>query len=329
METSDIWLVCSNATGSSRYIPTSKKTYEALWNAGIKVSLEKITVATDPPFPTPGMIFYVDFEDLGIIDPSGEPKLLRDREMVKAMKKLTAALHGTSLDAAKKIIEQRGFQSSIVGVNNTTDGKEGVYCEGNNRRHCCLGYSTLAFADGEHIADTTLYSCFFEMFVDREVGTGVRGQFVQPPSSIFITGLYIHALPLQKLFEKGWMGQFVYSPKIYDQMKDHKFIRDRLNPKAAADDRYPNPVQQRATSQPATDSSASLSMGSSERSSSATGDSISHRDWNCRDCDFLHTGTDSTSWWCVKCEKQQPWDMSSFEQFKDVPARGRPRESRS
>jgi hypothetical protein len=275
------------------------------------------------------MIFYVDFEDLGIIVPSGEPKLFRDREMVKAMKKVTAAMHGTSLDAAKKIIEQRGFQSSIVGVHNTTDGKEGVYCEGNNRRHCCLGYSTLAFADAENIADTNLYSCYFEMFVDREVGTGIRRQFVQPPGSIFITGLYVHALPVQMLFETGWLGIFRYSPKIYDQMKDHKFIRDRLNQGAVVDQGYrnPNPGQRRATSQPVTDSSASLSTGSSDRSSSATGDSILHKEWTCRVCNFVHTGADSTSWHCVKCP-EPTWNLSSFEEFKDVPQRGRPRESR-
>jgi hypothetical protein len=109
-------------------------------------------------------------------------------------------------------------------------------------------------------------------------------------------------------------------------VKDHKFIRDRLNPRAAADQgiRYPNQGQQRATSQPLTDSSSSLSTGSSERSSSS---SISHRDWNCRVCNHPHTGTDVTSWRCVKCEESK-WDVSSFEEFKDVPTRGRPRESR-
>jgi len=229
--------------------------------------------------------------------PSGETVLLRDPKMVDAMKKMTAALHGTGLEAAKKIIERRGFQPSQVGVHNTTDGKEGVYCEGNNRRHCCLGYSTLAFADAENIADTTLYSCFIEMFVDRAVGKSLHNQFVQPPGSIFITGLYVHALPVQKLFETGWLGQFVYSPKIYDQMKNHKFVRDRLNQRAVVDQgiRNPNPGQRRATSEPVTDSSTSQSTGSSDRSSSVTGD-IVHQDWTCRTCKFVHTGADRASW---------------------------------
>ena len=46
------------------------------------------------------------------------------------MKKMLAALHGTSLPAAKIILEQGGFKSSDVGVHNTTGGLEGVYCEG-------------------------------------------------------------------------------------------------------------------------------------------------------------------------------------------------------
>ena len=244
------------------------------------------------------------------------------------MKTMKAALHGTSLDAAKIIIEQGGFRSSEVGVHNTTGGLPGVYCEGNNRRHCCLGYSTLAFPDPENIADTTLYSGFIEMFVDRAAGKRAGLQFVQPPDSIFITGLFIHALPVQLLFKGGWYGVFRYTPKIYDQMKDHKFIRDRLNPRAAADQgiRYPNQGQPRATSQPLTDSSSSQSTGSSERSSSATGESIIFKDWNCRVCDFLHAGADNASW---KCLNYPGWNTTSFEEFKDVQPRGRALESRS
>ena len=215
----------------------------------------------------------------------------------------------------------------MVGVHNTTGGLAGVYCEGTSRWHCCAAYSTLTFSDSENSDDTNLYSAYIDLFVDRSAGRTTSHQWVQQPDSIIIAGLFIHVVPIQKLFAKGYFGQFRFSPKIYEQLQDHKFIRDRLNPRTVADQgtRFPNQGQQRSTSQPLTDSSSSQTAGSSDRSSSS---SVPHREWSCRKCAHIHAGIDINAFRCVNCEESK-WDLSAFEQFKDVPTRGRPRESKS
>ena len=294
--------------------------------AGFKVRFEKIILAAKAPFESPGVFFFVDIIDLGILMPSGKIKILRNHEKVHELKKLLAALHGTSIPAAKLILEQGGFQASLNGVHNTTAGLEGVYCEGTNRWHNCAGYSTLTFSDPENSDDTNLYSAFLELYVDRSNGRSTSGQWVQQPDSIVITGLFIHVVPVQKLYEKGHYGNLRFSSNLFEQLQNHKFIRDRLNPKAVADPGFglPNPGQQRSSSQPLTDSSSSQTTGSSDRSSSST---TVHREWNCRKCEHHHAGIDADSVRCVACAESK-WDMSEFAQFRDVPQRARPRESR-
>ena len=256
--------------------------------------------------------------------------------MLAKMKSLTAALHGNSLGAAEEIIEQRGFTPAQI----ITDGKEGVYCEGVNRKHCCTGYSTLDFPDAVNMSDTIVYSTYFELFVDRQCGTSTSGQVVQPPDSIIVAGMYIHALPITHLYAKGYLGWWVYTKSLYDSIKNHKFVRDRLvQPRDPASNqtdadqgiRIPAPGQRRTASVPLTDSSTSVSTNSSDlegtadelkrlsltRSSSTAAGAA---DWTCRSCKHVHTGANQVQWQCVNC---RTWKVDDFEQFKHVPQRGR------
>ena len=106
-------------------VPTLEKTREALSRSGIKVSLKNLSTASDAPCKTTGSFFYADFEDLAVWQPSGKTTLLRDPKMLMEMKSsLTAAFHGTSLGAAREVIERRGFTQAL----NVTEGKQGVYC---------------------------------------------------------------------------------------------------------------------------------------------------------------------------------------------------------
>ena len=195
------------------------------------------------------------------------------------------------------------------------------------------------------MSDTIVYSTYFELFVDRESGKSTGGQFVQPPDSIIVAGMYIHALPITHLYAKGWLGWWTYTNSLYDSIKNHKFVRDRLvQQRVAASNqtdadqgiRIPAPGRRRTASVPLTDSSTSQSTNSSDlegtadelkrltltRSSSTAAGAA---DWTCRNCKHVHTGANQAQWRCVNC---QTWRADDFEQFKDVTQRGRARGSK-
>ena len=162
--------------------------------------------------------------------------------------------------------------------------------------------------------------------------------------------MYIHALPVTQLYVDGFKGWWTYTDSLYESIKTHKFLRDRLlqprdllyrDPASNQTDadqgiRIPAPGQRRTASQPPPDSSTSVSTNSSDlegaaedlkrlsltRGSSTAADAA---DWTCRNCEHVHTGVNQGKWQCVNC---RTWRLEDFEQFKDVPTRGRARASK-
>ena len=131
---------------------------------------------------------------------------------------------------------------------NKTEGRRGVYCEGAHRRQNTASYSTMNFAAGDS-EDLNLYSVFFELAVNRAVGSSANKQWVQPPDSIIIAGMHLHCLPVTKLYSPGFLGWCTAANSVLDTIKTHKFLRGKA---AGADQgiRFPTPGQRRTSSQP-------------------------------------------------------------------------------
>ena len=97
-----------------------------------------------------------------------------------------------------RIIRDRGFTEAL----NMTDGKCGVYCEGDHRKRCAIPYAAMNFPSARAMDAVTLYSALFDIAVNREKGYTANKQWVQPPWSIIISGVYIHALPIARCTPK-------------------------------------------------------------------------------------------------------------------------------
>ena len=132
------------------------------------------------------------------------------------------AFHGTSLDSGATIIRE----GSVTGVCATQE-KTGVYCEREARKACCLTYAPHTL-----IADTDSYglitTAIFELIVDRAVGQTVNdGQWVQPPESIIITGVYTHIASVTSLYDKGYLGWYKIHESVYNNLKLIKIAAER------------------------------------------------------------------------------------------------------
>jgi hypothetical protein len=191
-------------------------------------------------------------------------------------KELEAALHGTSLGALSKIVHDQGF----TPAKNITDNKQGVYCEGRARRLNAIKYSTLNFTRDQTSTDLTLYSALVDIAVNREYpyGRTANSQWVQDPGSILINGVYIHALPVGKLYEEGYLGEWTISNSMCESLRDHPFLRNYL---ASQGIRFPTPGLPRSSSQPplktARGSDGMISSASSSLASSVTANTSA--DW--------------------------------------------------
>ena len=183
---------------------TQEKAQQALRSHGIEVKLHDLMPTEDGPAKTPGIFFYVDFEKISapffIAYPADQAPKSRDPTMMELGPgdALQTATHGASMGAAKKIIADRRITEAL----NKTEGKRGVYCEGAHRRQNTTQYSTLNFSASDS-DDLNLYSAYFELGVNRSVGTTTHKQWVQPVDSIIISGMYIHCLPVTKLYTTG------------------------------------------------------------------------------------------------------------------------------
>ena len=115
---------------------------------------------------------------------------------------LQTAFHGTSVHSVKDILLE-GFAKA----RNTTAGKKGVYCERSDRRVSCLSYMTHSMGP-EDVHPNILWSAIVECIVNRDVGSSVKKQWVQPPDAIAPVAVYLHAINANDLMKKGFVGWF-------------------------------------------------------------------------------------------------------------------------
>jgi hypothetical protein len=108
-------------------------------------------------------------------------------------------------------------------------------------------YSTLNFSKDKESKDLTLYSALFDIAVNRENGCAANKQWVQPPWSIIITGVYIHALPMGRLYTDGFLGDWTFANSVNESFRNHPFLQNYL---ADQGTRIPAPGLQRSSSQP-------------------------------------------------------------------------------
>ena len=190
-----------------------------------------IHLGSEVPFPTPGRFLYIAFENVHVCE-APQNSVEKNAEAFKMHSltgELQSALHGTSLGAAAQIIRDRCF----TPAKNITERRQGVYCEGGARKAQSRMYSTLNFPRYTHIdnldeIDTCMYSIFFDIAVNRDKGYTVHHQWVQPPETIIIAGIYVHALPFGKLFADGFRGHFMYASSVHQSIHEHPYVVHHL-----------------------------------------------------------------------------------------------------
>ena len=92
------------------------------------------------------------------------------------------------------------------------------------------------FSRKEDSDDLILYSAYFELAVNREVGMSTHKQWVQHPDSIIIAGVYIHCLPATELYTPEFLGWWTVAPSVFDSIRTHKFLSDRQEKTMIVDD---------------------------------------------------------------------------------------------
>ena len=206
----------------------------------------------------------------------------------------------------------------------------------------------------------SIYSAFFDLAVNREVGTTANKQWVQPVDSVIIAGMYIHCLPVAKLYVNGYNGWWTIASSVFESIRTHKFLRDRSEDTVAGNEtgadqgtRIPAQGQRRTSSQPpvksarsgepAPDDSSSPSPSSSNSEADNTAKGLSRLsltpgdvtilsrqapanppDWTCKNAECQHVMKDEcrNCWQCTKCGQ---WRTQDFEQYENQPQRGRSR----
>ena len=77
-----------------------------------------------------------------------------------------------------------------------------------------------------HSVEPCVYGITIEAMLDRTKGGKVRGQAPQRAGTFYLTGIYIHALPIAKAFQKGMYGWFRIHRNVFtDRLRDHPLER--------------------------------------------------------------------------------------------------------
>jgi hypothetical protein len=109
----------------------------------------------------------------------------------------------------------------------------------------------LNFTQDQFSDDTHLYSGYFDLGVNRAFGsTANKTQWVQDPDSVMITGLYVHCLPVTKLYAPGFVGWWITADTMYDHIKFHKILHGKAVTGTSQGVRIPTPGPHQSSSQP-------------------------------------------------------------------------------
>ena len=140
-------------------------------------------------------------------------------------------------------------------------------------------------------------------------------QWVQHPDSIIIAGMYIHCLPVTKLYTPGFIGWWTVAPSVFDSIRTHKFLSDRQEKTVTVVPRF---GQRRTASQPPLKSARTevTMLGDSTSVSSSSPDVAGTDEWTCKTCEQVMK--DGNQYWkqCTKCGQ---WRTDEYEPTKYWP----------
>ena len=112
------------------------------------------------------------------------------------------------------------------------------------------------------------------MRVNRAFGTTIHSQWVQHPHSVVIAGMFIHALPVSRVYTSGYFGWWTIADSFLETIKSHPITRAKEVPdpsQADTDSRPPGLSQ--ASSQPPVKKAKIEKLEDSEDSETSTAES--------------------------------------------------------
>ena len=112
---------------------------------------------------------------------------------------LKEAFHGTSIHNIQKIVRE-----GLKPGPSTTGHKEGIYCEGVDRKASVLCYiPRVQIKTGSPM----IWGACISTMVDRQFGCTVNSQWCQQKGSVFVSGFYLHVINIRDLYTlcPGWI----------------------------------------------------------------------------------------------------------------------------
>ena len=106
------------------------------------------------------------------------------------------AYHGTCMSCMPQIMS-----FGLMPGPNLTDNTYGVYCERPARRNSCLNY--MPHQSGHQGNADLVDAIHLNILVDRRRGQTVNNHWVQPPGTVVILGLLLHAIVLADVLNIG------------------------------------------------------------------------------------------------------------------------------
>ena len=139
------------------------------------------------------------------------------------------AYHGTALPNLPFILNE-GFDTAV----NTTQGKDGIYCEGAHRRENVINYMCHHAMPGT--CPLLQWACVLELMVDRTRGRTVNGQWCQQPGSVAVSGCIIHCFNIARAYEQGFSGWYTVDREslmclgaMQYSAQMEQYLRDRVS----------------------------------------------------------------------------------------------------
>ena len=158
----------------------------------------------DDAFETAGKLIQVDLS--GIKCAANLPEIGEDSD-------IKLAWHATASSNIPLIV-RFGLQMGP----SATDGRHGVYCEGQARRHLTLHYG--CHINFPQISPGTVWNVTFECLVDRNKGGTVNAQWVQERGSIWPQSMLLHGIHINDLYKcSATLGNIRVSSKTIESMR--------------------------------------------------------------------------------------------------------------
>ena len=193
----DLWNEISAAKPSAEIVAD-------VWSS-FGISHTRPPVEVEDFLPTPGQWFYTE-----LLLPGALFEKMKEDNI--EFNNAQVAYHGCSIKAAAEILQSGGLKTGV----SVTSGHIGTYCERTARRTSTLCYAT-------HVSfEVFLLTCVFELCADGDHGRTIHSQWVKPPDSVIICGVFTHVMPLTKIYDKGFAGWYRIHNSVFDEIRSVK-----------------------------------------------------------------------------------------------------------